>query len=103
MLKIAVLAPMPSASVTSAAIVKPGGATQHADAVAGVLQVRLQRRQRPLVGVGFRHLLTTAKSRPRLAAGVLGFHPLPPQLLLLHLEVELKLVVQIAAIAIRAR
>ena len=47
-----------------------GGAHQHPDAVSSVPDERLQRRQRSLGGVGFRHLTETAKSRPCLTVGV---------------------------------
>ena len=67
MVKIAVLAPMPSASVSSAAAVKPGVRRSMRSAVADVLPERLEERQAALIAPGLGDLRLAAEFEPRRA------------------------------------
>ena len=94
--KIAVLAPMPSASVRSAASGEARRASQHADAVARVLPERVEERQAALIAPGLGDLRLAAELEPRRAAGRGRVEPAGAVALFEHLAVEGELGRQVA-------
>jgi hypothetical protein len=72
--KIAVLPPIPSASVAMAIALKPGRASQQPHRVADVLTQRIQHRKPTPIAVAFFHNLESAKSCERLATRILWRH-----------------------------
>ena len=73
-LKIAVLAPMPSASVSVATAVKPGRAQQRPRAVAEIAHEILEQRRPEFVARVFLDALDAAEPDQRLAARLGGRH-----------------------------
>ena len=70
--KMAVLAPMPSASVSSATAVKPGAAPQHAQPVPHVARHVVEPRQAALIAQRLHRLRRRRRPRSRRARGVVG-------------------------------
>ena len=99
MVKIAVLAPMPSASVTSAAAVNPGRAPQHAEPVPHVLPERVDKRQAALVAPRLGDLGLASELQPRGAPRRRGVEPAGAVTLFEHLEVEPQLLAELPVTA----
>ncbi len=72
MLKMAVVAAMPSATVRIVVAAKPGCLREHADAVAQVLHRVRQERDAPGVAAGFLHLFGAAERAPCRRARLVG-------------------------------
>ena len=95
-LKMAVLAPMPSASTTMAATEIPGPLAQHAHRVAQVAEQGLERGQAAAVTMLLARPLQAADLQHGLAPRFHGAQPAPQAIVDVQLEVAVELGVEIA-------
>ena len=94
-MKIAVFAPMPSASVAMTVSVKAGRLLERSNRVAQIAHDGLQPRGPAHIAARFFHLLDAAELEARAAQRRLVRHALPLVLLRLALDVEAELVVEL--------
>ena len=91
---MAVLAPMPSASVSTATVVKPGFFAQHAQAEANVLCEFVQKTHAPTVAALFLYLVKAAEFDFRAPLCFFAGHPRLDVFLYLMFEVGAQFFIQ---------